>query len=260
MRFSVVIPAFNEQEYLPKLLESVEQARDLDAGGREAIEVIVANNQSTDDTAITARDLGYRVVSVEKRSIGAARNGGAEIATGEVLCFMDADFIIHTQSFNVSDAFMSAGNYSGGATGAVLGRYSFGLGMTEIVMTASVRLVGVNTGIVFCRQDVFEEVGGYNEAKKYAEDVEFFVAMRKCGKKKGQKTILSTRAPATISTRKFDKHGDWHVFRGFSGYPSVMTRMKNGFTHIGTMTKKDSKIWISTRGRSGTDSLLFQLW
>lgn len=181
--------------------------------------MVVANNQSTDDTATTARVRGCRVVNVEKRSIAAARNGGAEIATGEVLCFMDADFVIHPQSFNVIDEFMSGGNYCGGATGAVLDRYSFGLRVTEIVMTASVRLVVVNTGIVFCRQDVFEEVGGYNEAKKYAEDVEFFSAMRNCGKKKGQKTILGTRVPATISTRKFDKHGDRHVFRMFLWIP-----------------------------------------
>jgi glycosyltransferase involved in cell wall biosynthesis len=219
MRFSVVIPAFNEQDYLPRLLDSVEQARNVYAGGRDAIEVIVANNQSTDDTESVARDRRCRVVGVGKRSIAAARNGGAEIATGEVLCFMDADFVIHPQSFNVIDAFMSEGNYCGGATGAVLDRYSLGLRVTEIVMTALVRLAGVNTGIIFCCTDVFEVVGGYNEAKKYAEDVEFFRAMRKCGKNRGQKTILSTDAPASISTRKFDKHSDWHVFRMFLWIP-----------------------------------------
>ncbi len=219
IRFSVVIPAFNEQDYLPKLLDSLEQARDLYTGGGDAIEVIVANNQSTDDTESVARDRGCRVVRVDKRSIAAARNGGAKTATGEVLCFMDADFVIHPQSFNVIDAIMSEGNHCGGATGAVLERYSLGLRVTEIVMTALVRLAGVNTGIIFCRTDVFEEVGGYNEVKKYAEDVEFFRAMRKCGTNKGQKTILSTDAPATISTRKFDKHGDWHVFRMFLWIP-----------------------------------------
>lgn len=123
IRFSVVIPAFNEQDYLPRLLDSVEEARDLYTGGRDAVEVIVANNQSTDATESVARRRGCRLVNIDKRSIAAARNGGAEIAIGEVLCFIDADFVIHPESFNVIDAIMVEGSYCGGATGAVLERY-----------------------------------------------------------------------------------------------------------------------------------------
>ena len=74
VRFSVVIPARNEEAYLPRLLETVEAARTSYEGGPETIEVIVADNVSTDRTASLARSKGARVVSVGKRVIGAVRN------------------------------------------------------------------------------------------------------------------------------------------------------------------------------------------
>ncbi len=76
-RLSVIIPAFNEAALLPRLLDSVALARRhwTQAGhSPDALEVIVADNGSTDATAQIARDYGCRVVSVEKRVIAASRN------------------------------------------------------------------------------------------------------------------------------------------------------------------------------------------
>lgn len=81
-RFSLVIPAFNEARYLPRLLDSVDQARHAYRGGPAEVEVIVADNMSTDDTAAIAAARGCKVTSVTKRVIGAVRNGGAAVATG----------------------------------------------------------------------------------------------------------------------------------------------------------------------------------
>jgi hypothetical protein len=50
-RFSLVIPAYNEEACLPRLLDSVDCARGAYAGGAGAIEVIVADDGSTDATA-----------------------------------------------------------------------------------------------------------------------------------------------------------------------------------------------------------------
>ena len=80
MRFSVIIPAYNEERYLPRLLDSIEVARANYSGGRDQIEVVVADNASTDRTAEVASEHGARVVHVAKRRIGAARNGGARTA------------------------------------------------------------------------------------------------------------------------------------------------------------------------------------
>ena len=77
IRFSLIIPAYNEEAFLPHLLKTVEKARINYPGGAKKIEVMVADNSSTDATAEIARLHGCRVVKVEKRAIAAARNGGA---------------------------------------------------------------------------------------------------------------------------------------------------------------------------------------
>ena len=55
IRFSLIIPAFNEEAYLPRLLDTVDVARARYEGGPGAIEVVVADNASTDATAAVAR-------------------------------------------------------------------------------------------------------------------------------------------------------------------------------------------------------------
>jgi glycosyltransferase involved in cell wall biosynthesis len=210
--FSIVIPAYNEAQYLPRLLDSIEAARARFHGDADAIEVVVANNMSTDATAAVARSRGCSVVEVKKRAIAAARNGGAAAATGAILCFVDADIRIHPDTFKAIADCMAKGKYVGGAAGWVLERVSLGLVLTTALVRSLTWLAGVNAGVVFCRADVFRAIGGYNETRRFGEDVEFFLAMRKAAKLRGLKTLWSTKTPAIVSTRKFDRHGDWHMF------------------------------------------------
>src|ERR1700722_13135715 len=124
IRISLVIPAYNEEAFLPALLQSVEAARQRYVHGADRVEVIVGDNLSTDRTAAIAQEFGYRAVSVEKRCIGAVRNGGASVATGEILCFIDADSRIDPETFNAIDAAMRTCKVSIGATGVVPDRIS----------------------------------------------------------------------------------------------------------------------------------------
>src|SRR5258708_36277993 len=130
MKFSVIIPAFNEAEYLPRLLDSMEVARSNYSGGPEAVEVIVADNLSTDRTAEVAAARGARVVTVAKRRIAAARNGGGHAARGEIVCFSDADSALHPQTFNAIDQAMKTDRYGSGVTAFGLQRKSLALGLT----------------------------------------------------------------------------------------------------------------------------------
>src|SRR5256714_12891856 len=127
MRFSVIIPAYNEEHYLPRLLDSIEVARANYSGGRDQVEVIVADNDSTDRSAEVATVKGARVVHVAKRRIAAARNGGARAASADILCFIDADSAIHPQNFDAIDRVMESGRYIWGGTGAPMGRKSLPL-------------------------------------------------------------------------------------------------------------------------------------
>src|SRR5205814_7885046 len=169
MKFSIIIPAHNEEEYLPRLLDSIEVARSNYSGGRDQIEVIVADNLSTDRTAEVAAARGARVVTVTKRRIAAARNGGARAASGELLCFIDADSAVHPRTFDTIDEAMKSGRYIWGVTGAVLERKSFALMVTYCVAIPLVLLTGLDTGLSVCRREDFETVGGYDEDRLYVE-------------------------------------------------------------------------------------------
>src|SRR6185503_10199525 len=114
---SRVIPAYNEERFLPRLLDSVDVARQRYARGADAVEVIVADNASTDRTAEIALARGCRVAPVAKRSIAAARNAGGRAALGEIVCFIDADSRIHPDTFDAIDRAMRSDRIVGGATG-----------------------------------------------------------------------------------------------------------------------------------------------
>jgi glycosyltransferase involved in cell wall biosynthesis len=85
-RFSVVVPAYNEGAYLGRTLASL-QAQDFEG----PYEIIVVDNNSDDDTAEVARSFGVLLVHEPETGVCAARQRGAEAASGEILVSTDAD-------------------------------------------------------------------------------------------------------------------------------------------------------------------------
>lgn len=83
MIFSIIIPTYNEEEYLPVLLDSIKE-QDFDD-----YEVIVADANSTDRTREIAQEYGCTVVDGGLPAVG--RNNGASVAKGEILLFLDSD-------------------------------------------------------------------------------------------------------------------------------------------------------------------------
>ncbi|MFH1809396.1 MAG: glycosyltransferase [Pseudomonadota bacterium] len=209
---SLIIPARNEAELLPRLLDTVQVARQNFARGADQIEVIVVDNVSTDDTAARAEAGAARVVREEVRVIGEVRNAGARAAQGEILCFVDADARIHPDTFNAVARRMADPRVVAGATGVRLERWSLGILITYLILVSLVLLLGMDTGVVFCRRRDFEAIGGYRRGLKVAEDVQFLVDLKKHGKRSRQHLCRATEAKALSSMRKFDTHGDWHYF------------------------------------------------
>src|SRR5512140_1748661 len=91
VKLSIIIPAFNEEKYLPACLDSVLAA--LRQTGVQA-GVVVCDNNSTDATARVARDKGVAVVFEPENQISRARNAGAKAASGDWMLFIDADSIL----------------------------------------------------------------------------------------------------------------------------------------------------------------------
>ena len=226
-RISLVIPAYNEAELLPRLLDSVDVARDRCRHGAESVEVIVADNASTDDTAALARERGCRVVRVEERRIASVRNGGAAAATGDVLCFIDADSEIHPETFNAIEASLATGRVVAGATGVRMERWSLGIAMTYALFMLMVWLLRMDTGVVFCRREDFLTIGGYDERRFFAEDVQLLWDLRRVGQKRGQRLTRLCPFKALASTRKFDLHGDWHYFTDLFRLVPLVMRLPN---------------------------------
>ena len=88
---SFIIPAHDEELLLGATLGSLHAAAVLIGA---SYEVVVVDDASTDSTASIAAANGARVISVNHRKIGAARNAGAQHATGALLIFVDADTIV----------------------------------------------------------------------------------------------------------------------------------------------------------------------
>ena len=209
-RISLVIPAHNEGSFLPRLLDSVSVAREHYRHGPDSIEVIVADNVSTDDTGAVARDRGCMVVRVEERRIASVRNGGAATAAGDVLCFIDADSEIHPETFDAIEDSLATGRVVAGATGVRMERWSIGIAVTWVLFMPMVWLTRMDTGVVFCRNEDFLEIGGYDERRFFAEDVQLLWDLRRVGRRRNQRLMRLRGVKALGSTRKFDLHGDWH--------------------------------------------------
>ena len=84
---SVIIPAYNQAQYIGRTLESVIQQRFRD------YEIIVVNDGSTDDTSQVLEDYREHIQLITQANAGpsAARNTGIKASRGELIAFLDSD-------------------------------------------------------------------------------------------------------------------------------------------------------------------------
>lgn len=87
LKVSVVIPAFNEEEFIGNVIHVAQEVEEVDG-------VLVVDDGSTDKTTELAKKYGARVVSHKKNlGKGYAMKTGCERAEGDVLIFLDADLM-----------------------------------------------------------------------------------------------------------------------------------------------------------------------
>lgn len=88
MKISVVIPAYNEEKRIGNCLKSINNQT------LKPFEVIVINNNSTDDTAKIAKELGATVIFEPIQGLSSARNRGFNEAKGDIIARTDADTVV----------------------------------------------------------------------------------------------------------------------------------------------------------------------
>lgn len=208
--FSVIIPAYDEEKYLPKCIASIRRAERCLG---EDVEIIVADNLSRDRTVQVAEELGARVVSVATKCISAVRNGGAATATGRYLVFIDADDEMSENMLAEIKKVLDSGRYVGGGTFKVLSeRWSSGIVTTFVMFYISSILARLSLFLFYTTADNYKAIGGFNESMMASEDWDFARRLRDYGRKKGLKYRNLATASVTKSARKFDEYGDWFIF------------------------------------------------
>ncbi len=94
MRLSFVVPAYNEEAYLPACLESILSQIDPATSGLAAgtCEIIVVNNASTDRTReVALRYPGVILVDEPRKGLTFARQAGFAASSGDLIANVDSD-------------------------------------------------------------------------------------------------------------------------------------------------------------------------
>lgn len=99
-KISVIIPVYNAEKYLAETLDSVLNQTFTD------FEVIAVNDGSTDNSLNILNEYGnkdsrIKIFSNSNSGVSTARNTGIEKASGEYICFIDADDLIASEYMNI---------------------------------------------------------------------------------------------------------------------------------------------------------------
>lgn len=239
--YSVVIPAYNEQDYLPDTLQALGRAMAAVAGRGE---VIVVDNGSTDGTAQVALALGARVVHEPHRQIARARNAGGCAATGRYLVFLDADTHVTPAAFKAALDAMRSGHYVGGGARMVFDENA-GLDVEASLylwMILSKFMRWAAGGYLFCRKDAFDQLCGFDERYYAGEELHFSRALRHWGERRGLGMIILPDAVVT-SARKV---------RWFSRMEMGRMSLRLALDMRRTQSREECMMWYERpEGRNG---------
>ena len=212
---SVIIPAYNEEQYLPQtlssLISSIKHCKEI-----KEYEIIVADNLSTDKTAEIATKYGAKVVTEIEHQISKVRNIGAKNAEGKNLLFIDADTIVKSQTMRQVYQALSQGNvYGGGAL--IKFDYNHGKLVLGTIIPSFWNWCSKNFGLaagsfIFCKKEDFLEVGGFPESMYAGEEIEFVRKLKKINKKSNKEFLIIKEPPVITSSRKLIWHSDWRIF------------------------------------------------
>jgi glycosyltransferase involved in cell wall biosynthesis len=171
---SCVVPVYNGERYLGEAIESILKQ------SYRPIEIIIADDGSTDETASIAAGYGkqLRYLSQANAGAAAARNLGMSAAEGEFVGFLDADDVWPWDKLDRQMARFRARSELDFCIAHVQNFW-----IPELIEEEkkfrnhriSKALPGYVTGTLLARRDCFIAVGAFNIAIKHADDTEWFL-------------------------------------------------------------------------------------
>lgn len=218
---SLIIPAHNEEAFLPSCLEAARQASERVG---EMVEIVVVLNRCTDATEEIATRHGCRIVREDARNLSAIRNAGVTAASGEIIVTCDADSRMHPDAFLDILAKLRTGKCVGGGAMVLPERWSVGIVASALSVLPYLAFSGVSFGMFWFRKADFEAIGGFDTRFVSVEDVDFAQRLKAHGKQTGRGWGTIFRAALVTSCRKFDEFGDWYLLRN----PSFVRRVFRG--------------------------------
>lgn len=183
---SIIIPVYNDVDGLTTTVESF---LDQDA---TAYEVVIVDNNSTDNTRETARELARSndcvkfFIEDEIQSSYAARNKGIDVASGRIIAFVDADMWVESDYVSRIRDVMSEQylwymgcNVEMVQANGVIGRYrkATGFQIGEYIRNHHY----TPTGCLVVRRQLFTDVGRFNSNMISSGDLEFGRRVHRAG-------------------------------------------------------------------------------
>jgi len=195
--YSLIVPAYNEAEQLPRTLPGMVAAMRAVTAFRG--ELIVTDNNSSDNTAEIARGLGARVVFEPVNQIARARNTGARAARGPYLVFVDADTVLGADLLSAALETLQGGAICGG--GSRVGTSDdipFGARLALRFWNRLAGLVRWAAGsFVFCLRQAWQDTGGFDERFYASEEIHFSRALKRWGRKRSMGFVI---LPQSVDT------------------------------------------------------------
>jgi glycosyltransferase involved in cell wall biosynthesis len=216
MRYSVIIPAWNEEAFLPQTLASITAVmRRLEDKGVHQGELIVVDNNSSDNTADIATKFGALVAFEPVNQIARARNRGAQLATGDGLIFLDADTCCSEQLLEHVLEKLSDGTVVGGGSTIAVDREVAPMAMRGIRfwnwLGCRVKLAA--GCFVYCRRDAFDAVGGFSERVYAGEEIFLSRHLKHWAKHNNMTFDIVSIDPVITSARKLEWYSPMQLAR-----------------------------------------------
>lgn len=200
MILSIIIPTYNEEEYLPVLLESIKQQDFSD------YEIIVADADSKDNTVKIAEEYGCIVVEGGMPAVG--RNNGAKVAKGDYLLFLDSDLKL-TEDYLAKVIYEFKMERLGIAITQMKplskkteDKLLHDLANLFMISVEKIKPHGAGCYGIIAKRELHERCGGFNEELTFGEDAEY---IERLAKKERFKVLRN--AKIGVSTRRLEEEG-----------------------------------------------------